>query len=102
LDGKDKPKAATASSSSDNQTNAAWMAMSVFPDLDDLFDKSDLPVLAQLPESDDESDDKDLDELSVMFQDESTAKIPLGRSPDLCHLSQKPNVDLSTQEYNPI
>jgi len=69
---KDKPKAATASSSSETQADAAWMAMSAFPEIDDLFDNSELPDLVQLPESDDDSDDGDLDEQSAAFEDEET------------------------------
>jgi len=72
-DGKDKLKAATASSMpTEKEANAAWMAMSAFSiEADNLFEESELPDLIQLPESDDESD-SDLDELGTHFEDAET------------------------------
>ena len=99
MDGKerDKPKAATASSSNDAQADAAWMAMSAFLEFDDLFDRSDLPDLAEVSDSDDGSD-SDLDELSTAFQDEETNDEDF-LPPDSATIATENTPDLPDEAY---
>jgi hypothetical protein len=53
----EKKKMAASSTSTERGADVPWMAMSAFSiEIEDLFEESDLPDLAQLPDSDDDSD----------------------------------------------
>ena len=68
-----KEKTAASSASTETEADVAWMAMSAFlMEADDLFEAPELPDLTQLPETDNEESDSDLDERSAEFKDEDT------------------------------